>query len=111
MIIKKIKIDYKNWYIYQAPYLKSESGYVQLIANTNNNSYKLVYDLPLRSTKKQLYKYLKWFVDNKIYLNDFTFQKSLLFDVQYDYFVESLDIDQICEEVCEDKELYKFIET
>lgn len=63
--IKSLKTQYKNYTIYQSSCAKSPSGYVQLIVNnTNHHKIEKEDNIIVRSTKKQLYRYLKWVVNN-----------------------------------------------
>ena len=66
--IKSLKVQYKNWSCYQVPYTKSSSGCIQHIV-CNDIKYKkdIKDDVIIRSTKRQLYRYLKWFVDSNEY--------------------------------------------
>ena len=65
---KYFTVQYKDWLCSQIPYCTSASGYAQYIENHGLHIYHHYYgDIIIRSTKRQLYRYLKWYVDSGRY--------------------------------------------
>ena len=65
---KYFSVQYKDWTCYQTPGFISASGYVQSVINKDLDIQHKYYDgIIIRSTKRQLYRYLKWYVDSGKY--------------------------------------------
>ena len=65
---KYFSVQYKDWTCCQTPCFISASGYVQSVINKDLDIQHEYYDgIIIRSTKRQLYRYLKWYVDSGKY--------------------------------------------
>ncbi|MBR0461951.1 MAG: hypothetical protein IJJ00_04480 [Erysipelotrichaceae bacterium] len=89
--VKQLKVQYKNWSCYQTLCTKSGSGCIQRIVSDDLKTQIDFTDSAIvRTTKRQLYRYLKWFVDNKKYEDSFTLANASHITDSIDLLVEHI---------------------